>query len=220
MVVTPKIQLLLLVVLVFFVEYIPLIDRPFKWTVTYFHEISHGLAAILTGGDIVLIKLRMDASGLCQTTGGWRPLISFSGYAGSAVAGTLMYLTVVQRSQRTAKLLLSCFILLLTVSMLLWARDMVTLIILLGLIVIYSLIWCKEWVGLRLFIKFLALFVMLESVRMPLYLLEQSTKGDDVNLKILTHIPEVIWVMIWMLISLFCLFLTYISTNNQIKKST
>ncbi len=45
---------------------------PFRVFVVFLHEISHGLAAVLTGGRIVSIGLSIDEGGVCVTRGGWR----------------------------------------------------------------------------------------------------------------------------------------------------
>ena len=44
---------------------------PFRLFVVFLHEISHGIAAVLTGGQIVSIAMG-NAGGVCFTRGGWR----------------------------------------------------------------------------------------------------------------------------------------------------
>ena len=60
---------------------------PFKLFVTFLHEASHGLAAILTGGAIDRFVVNPDTSGLCYTRGGFRPLVVMGGYVGSCLWG-------------------------------------------------------------------------------------------------------------------------------------
>jgi len=91
MTLTPRQQLSLFIVLAFIIDYLPIINLPFLWSETFFHEISHGLAALLTGGTIHNITLNFNGSGVCTTSGGTRFLIAFSGYAGSALWGLLIY---------------------------------------------------------------------------------------------------------------------------------
>jgi hypothetical protein len=54
---------------------------------TFIHEASHGIAAVITGGRIASFAVHMDASGVAYTQGGFRPLILLAGYAGSALWG-------------------------------------------------------------------------------------------------------------------------------------
>jgi len=60
---------------------------PFRIFVVFLHEISHGLAAVLTGGAIESIGLSFDEGGVCRTRGGWPFLILNAGYLGSLLWG-------------------------------------------------------------------------------------------------------------------------------------
>jgi hypothetical protein len=60
---------------------------PLKLFVVLLHEISHGIAAILTGGGIERLVLTVDEGGLAFTRGGSRFLILSAGYLGSALWG-------------------------------------------------------------------------------------------------------------------------------------
>jgi hypothetical protein len=65
---------------------------PFRLFVVFLHEISHGLAAVLTGGTIVSIWLSFDEGGACLTRGGSRLLVLNAGYLGSLLWGALFLL--------------------------------------------------------------------------------------------------------------------------------
>ena len=66
---------------------------PLKLLVVLLHEISHGLAAVLTGGKIVSIEVNMNQGGLATTIGGNRFFIISAGYLGSMIwGGTIMVL--------------------------------------------------------------------------------------------------------------------------------
>lgn len=62
---------------------------PLRVFVVLLHEVSHGLAAVLTGGRIVSIELSPLEGGLCTTLGGWPFVIASAGYLGSALFGAL-----------------------------------------------------------------------------------------------------------------------------------
>jgi hypothetical protein len=62
---------------------------PLRVFVVFLHEISHGIAAALTGGRIVAIGLTLDEGGVCVTEGGSRFLILNAGYLGSLFWGAL-----------------------------------------------------------------------------------------------------------------------------------
>ena len=60
---------------------------PLKVLVVFFHELSHGLMAIATGGSIQEIQVVAQEGGMCVTAGGNRFLILSAGYLGSLVWG-------------------------------------------------------------------------------------------------------------------------------------
>jgi hypothetical protein len=72
---------------------------PLKLFVVLVHEISHGMAAVLTGGAIESIRLTADEGGVCLTRGGSRFLTLSAGYLGSLAFGSLLVL-VAARSRR------------------------------------------------------------------------------------------------------------------------
>lgn len=71
---------------------------PVKAFVVLLHEISHGLAAVVTGGTIVSISVTTDLGGLCTYRGGWDLVVLPAGYLGSLALGSLI-LVVSARSR-------------------------------------------------------------------------------------------------------------------------
>lgn len=65
---------------------------PVKLLVVFFHELSHGLAAVATGGEISHIELSSAIGGVCYTRGGWSLAILPAGYLGSMVWGAALLL--------------------------------------------------------------------------------------------------------------------------------
>ncbi len=71
---------------------------PVKLFVVILHEFSHGLAAILTGGEIVRIEVNAQIGGLCYTRGGALFIVASAGYLGSILWGGLI-LTIATRTR-------------------------------------------------------------------------------------------------------------------------
>ncbi len=65
---------------------------PFKILVVFMHELSHGLAAILTGGSIAEISLSPQQGGQAMLQGGNRFLTLSAGYLGSLLLGAMLLL--------------------------------------------------------------------------------------------------------------------------------
>lgn len=207
MTLTPRQRLSLFIVLAFIIDYLPIINLPFLWSETFFHEISHGLAALISGGTIHNITLNFNGSGLCTTSGGTRFLISFSGYTGSALWGLLIYSIADTLSPAKAKLMVGIMVAMLALTLLLWARNISTIIILSVLLLMYATPLYKAlWFRVKFFIQLIAVFIMLDAIRSPLYLLDGRDLGDGASLSNLTLIPEFFWVALWFVIAIGCLY--------------
>ncbi|MGD8908877.1 MAG: M50 family metallopeptidase [Chromatiales bacterium] len=194
------------------VKAIPLIHLPLDWFQTFFHELSHGLAALLTGGRIHQIHIAFDTSGSCLTSGGWLPLVLFSGYAGSALWGSLIYLSISAKHAKTIALSLGLLVLLVG---LLWVRDWVTPWILLTIIAILLLAYRygnRTWV--HRFVAFVGLYVLIDALRSPFHLLDGRRMGDDSELAKLTYLPEFFWILVWTMIAIGLIVLLY-QRNNR-----
>jgi hypothetical protein len=185
---------------------IPILSLPFNWLETYFHEISHGIAALLSGGHIIKIELFANGAGLCTTQGGNRFLVSFFGYAGAIIWGAMIYISA-RSHQRLAQIFSIIIVLLLSTTLILWARDLLTIFIclVLLLLVLFSL-KAKNLKMLQLLLQLFAMVVILNGLHSPLYLLDGRVIGDGASLANLTLIPEFIWVVIWSALGLVTLY--------------
>ena len=86
-------RLLLATGLSVIVSLLPVISAalyPLRLFVTFIHEGSHALAALLTGGHPAQIAVQPDASGVTYSFGGWGLLIVMAGYLGASAYGAAM----------------------------------------------------------------------------------------------------------------------------------
>jgi len=204
---TPQLRLILFIVAAFIIDYLPLVNLPFLWSETFFHEISHGLAALLTGGSIHNISLNFNGSGVCTTSGGIHFIVTFAGYAGSAIWGLLIYRVANTLSPKSSKIMVAVMVSMLVVTLVLWARDILTISILIVLLLMYGLPLYKSlWISVKSFIQLVGIFVLLDAIRSPLYLLDGRDLGDGATLASLTWIPEIVWVALWFAIASGCLY--------------
>jgi hypothetical protein len=194
---TQKYRFWLFLLLAAIVRQLPIVSIPFKWLESYFHEISHGMAALVSGGSIVQIQLFPNGAGLCTTQGGVAFLISFFGYAGAIIWGTLIY-SLAGKHQRMAQLFSAFIILLLVSSMIFWVRDLLTFVIVTVLLVLFVLMHKFEQIKyLQNFMQLIGALVLLNSLFSPLYLVDGRNLGDGASLANLTAIPEIVWVFLW-----------------------
>lgn len=192
-----------LLVFAVFISQIPIISIPFNWLESYFHEISHGLAALITGGHIVRIELFTNGAGLCTTRGGLAFVISFFGYAGATLWGWGIY-RLASAHQKVAQAFTYFILLVLVSSIVFWVRDLLTAFILAVLIIMFLLtLKLRKLVYLQLILQFIGVIILLNSLFSPTYLLDGRSLGDGAALAGMTLIPELIWVAIWCFLALF-----------------
>ncbi|WP_371372802.1 M50 family metallopeptidase [Thalassotalea aquiviva] len=202
----PRVQFLLLLFCAFLLKQVPYIGVGLQWLETFFHEISHGLAAIFTGGRILQIELYPNGGGLCTTLGGSAMITAFSGYAGAVGWGCLLFL-LATGIEKYSHWLSYALLLLLAMTSILWVRDIFTLMICLVLMgLFYSTTWLSSSQFLPVVFKIFALTVLLNALESPLVLFDGQAIGDGAALSSLTFIPEFVWIIIWTLLALFTLF--------------
>jgi len=171
---------------------------PFRVFVVFLHEVSHGLAAVLTGGRIVSIGLSFNEGGVCVTQGGWRFVILSAGYLGSLLWGALSLLLGARRRR---------------------APGVVALVGLFTLVV--TLVYVRTWFGFAYGLLAAAALILVASKLKPevseillasigvmscLYavwdissdvLLRSVPSSDASALAGITGVPAVIWGVLW-----------------------
>lgn len=186
-----------------FISYLPIISIPFTWIMTFFHEISHGIAALITGGSVENIRIHLNGSGLCYTQGGIQFIVTFAGYIGAVIWGVLLYMMADRLSHKRVNIIAFFLSGLILISALLWGRDILTLIILTILFCLFiSIIKLQETRVMKLVLKFMGIFVLLDAVKAPLNLIDGRHYGDGARLSDLTWIPEILWVILWFVIGM------------------
>ena len=70
---------------------------PISFYITSVHEVCHAITTLLTGGDVMTLNLHSQG-GFVSSVGGIFPLISISGYLGTALIGaTMLYCSKSER---------------------------------------------------------------------------------------------------------------------------
>lgn len=91
---------------------------PVKLLVVLLHELSHGLMALATGGEVHGLYITMQETGACRTSGGNAFLIISAGYLGSMFFGGL----ILTCSRSRTQIAVTCFTL---GALLLWSAFQV-----------------------------------------------------------------------------------------------
>lgn len=206
-------------IVAFLLTRLPFISVPFKWFESYFHELSHGIATVVSGGVVSQIQLFPNGAGLCYSLGGNGVLIAFSGYLGAAIWGYLIFLLATWRDG--IRFTLSFLAMTILASVVLWSRDLLTIIILLCLAGLILLpLKLKNSRPLNSLLRILGLMIILNAMASPMVLFGLAGQGDAVALASMTWIPAWIWVVLWLAFSCFMLWLSWRkvdSTKGNIK---
>lgn len=177
---------------------------PLKILVVFFHELSHALMALLTGGEVLSIRLTMDEGGLCTTRGGIRWLILSSGYLGSLLWGGLILLLAA--FSRKDKLLLTTLGVLLFMLSILWLRPLNSLGFLFAMITSCALVASGYYFSDRACGFVLKIIGLATILYVPQDIISdaiwRSTMPSDARmLGQLTGIPTIIWGGLWLLLA-------------------
>jgi hypothetical protein len=182
---------------------------PFQLFVTLIHELSHGLAALLTGGRFLEFTIAPNTTGVATTSGGWRWLIIPAGYVGAALFGGLLLVLINRKSgargRRWLTVGLGVFFALTTA---LFARNLTAIII--GSATALTLLGLG-WHGPPLLLLFglnlLAIQSALNAFDSLLGLTRLSAgplklANDAQSMAELTQIPALVWAILWTLVAL------------------
>ncbi|MCU0291385.1 MAG: M50 family metallopeptidase [Thermoanaerobaculaceae bacterium] len=178
---------------------------PLKILVVFFHELSHGLAAILTGGRIARIEVVAAQGGVCWTMGGNQFLTLTAGYLGSLAwgAGVLLAATGSKRD-RAVSIGLGSIVLAATV---LWVRPVLSFgfgfhLLAGGALVLFGWLLPDAFndIVLKVFGVTSCLYVIPDIYSDTIA--RSHLRSDARMLAEMTHIPTVIWGGLWILIAL------------------
>lgn len=206
------VELLLLAIALVVVWQLPWLGwlaYPFRLFGTFVHELSHGLAAIGTGGQFQRFSVSPDLSGLAWSAGGIRVIVSSAGYIGSAIfGGVLIALHARWFSARTLLLGMAAVF---AVLCLLFVRNLygvATALVLTAAMAYAGLKFSEPWRdGL---LKVLALQLILDGYNSLFTVFALSRTGnaqtDAAAMAQLTWLPATFWAVLWMLVSTVIVF--------------
>jgi hypothetical protein len=228
----PQLLLLLLAtaitLVLWFLPFADYIVYPIRLFVTFIHESSHALIAVLTGGSVQSLTISSDGSGVVYSAPGGMIgglLTSSAGYLGTTAFGVLM-LYLIRRSVSPNKVLaaLGIFVAAMTIIFTIVSPifnflslnttfSSIAFTVLAGSLLAAGLVglglYAKENVA-RFAVAFLAVQCLLNAaldlvnvffINAPLIGTDMHT--DAANMSAATGIPSLLWVVIWIGISLF-----------------
>jgi len=209
--------ILLSLSIVFIIFYNSYLVFPIKLFVVFLHEISHTIAAYLTGGKVSYLTFNLNLSGKTVIEKGNSIFIASSGYLGSLAIGILLYLS--SYSKRLKKWLLNTLFFLIFIITINLVQG--GLQIFLGLFVsaVFFIIprYLSNYVA-NLILKFIGLsscLYVLADIKEDL-LTSTLRETDTQILEYITGISSTLIGFIWLLLSALAIFFLF---RFSIKKS-
>ena len=224
----PQIMLLLiataLTIALWFIPFADYLVYPIRLFVTFIHEGGHALAAVLTGGSVESLTVAPDSSGLvtAYSSSSIATLIfSSAGYLSATAYGVLL-LALIRWNVSPRKILFGSgvFIALLTVVFGLFAPVLhvfsgdisffgMAFTVFSGALLTAGLLGIARYASLKwanFFVGFLAVQCLLNAVfdLKNLYVISTTTNAhnDAMNMAQVTGLPPVLWILIWIGISI------------------
>ncbi|MWV45671.1 M50 family peptidase [Paenibacillus sp. HJL G12] len=176
---------------------------------TLVHELSHGLVTLVLSGKVMVIYLYSNQSGVTLSSfdANWKSIpISLAGYIGSALFSLLLFFLYAKRQERAGLIIVMA---LAAIAAVLFVRN--------G----YGVIWCAGFAILSALVAFMAppwlrsgyyiliaFICLVESVVSPFVILSLSlyhpgAAGDAANLAQVTHVPALLWCLVFAAVSLW-----------------
>lgn len=179
---------------------------PLKILVVLFHELSHGLVALATGGSVVGIRVVPQEGGLCLTAGGSRFLTLSAGYLGSLVWGGLILLAAAR--SRFDRALTAGLGAVLLAAALLWVRPLISFGFAFTLLAAAALLAAGAYLP-EAANDFLLKTIGLTSILYAVFDIQDDVlsrphllQSDAALLHELTGVPTLVWGVLWMAVAL------------------
>lgn len=178
--------------------------KPFE---IFVHEASHGIAALMSGFEIVEFEMRWlrgHVSSLQPETAYLRSaFVSFSGYAGGTIFGFMIFLASIKYRKVFMGILT-----LMSIYFTFHFSDLHTVGIMAYIIAVFALC-TKEWKGIDYILRFIGVYIMTTSVIAPTHQLAHDRHSDSISLQELIPLPEWFYVGLWMLFSISTIFYSF-----------
>jgi Peptidase M50B-like len=204
----PQVRTLLIAALItialWYVPFLSVLSYPFTLFVTFIHEGSHALAALLTGNSVSSLKVSPDTSGLTYTiTSGTfsQIIVSSAGYLGAMAYGALL-LFLIRRAVAARYVLIGSGAFILALTVIFGLSSPFTIIM--GVGIAAGLTAIATYASPRVatfFLSFLAVQSVLNAFLDLKTLFASSfssgVQSDATNMANATGIPAIFWTLVW-----------------------
>ncbi len=208
-----------------------IIIKPIKLFTVFLHELGHAFMAIVTGGNITALKIYFNESGYVTSL----PKDSFSAFliANGGYLGSVLFAIciLVLKNTRFKKYIIGVIaIIFLAVTFRysgIISFTMLYSVIFAGFAIVIYMIqndklndWVIEIIGIgsityAIYDTFVDTVLMQINYQFGLFSWGKMPVTDAVQLANLTHIPSIVWGVVWLTISIFAIYTTLFKKKRK-----
>jgi hypothetical protein len=178
---------------------------PIKVFVVLLHEVGHGLAAVLTGGEIARIEISSNLGGVCWSRGGSMLAVLPAGYLGSMAFGGLILIGAAKtRHDQAISIAIGVIVGVIT---LLYVRNLFGIAF--GLVFALAMIAAGKLLSEKvndLLLRFIGMTSSLYAIiDIKEDLISRTVNGSDAFQMSKTFgLPPVFWGVLWIVVAIGC----------------
>ncbi|MFH1196443.1 MAG: M50 family metallopeptidase [bacterium] len=181
---------------------------PIKLFTVILHEVSHGIAGILSGGQILMIQFDPNLGGMCIIEGGNEFIVASAGYIGSLILGSILFISSFKKYLSYWVCIGYGALLILITSNLLVGKFEIIMSLLFAVFLILSAKFLK-WEIHSFIMKLIGLtscIYVLFDIKDDLFA-SAERQTDAQLIFLLTGIPIFIWATLWLFIAALTIYL-------------
>lgn len=209
-------------IILWFVPFAEVLSYPFRIFVTFIHEGGHAIAALLTGNSVQSLSVSMNASGETYTTQGGtfsQMFVSSAGYLGAMTFGALLLVLIRRAVAARVVLVGSALVILVLTTVFGFFKPLVAgswsslsgipFTLFAGIALVIGLLAVARFASARVatfVVSLLAVQCVLNALLdlKTVFFLSSpfapAVPNDAVNMANVTHIPAIIWAIIWIVV--------------------
>jgi len=175
---------------------------PVKLLSIYFHEMSHSIVTLITGGKVTYVGITSNLGGITNSQGASDSAVLISGYLGSTIFGILTYLFSSKRDfSRVYLVFLSILFLAFSTFMVKNSYGVVAGVII--AVIFFALVFIKNQIFLSILLKIIALINMAYVINDVIHdtFVTVNIYSDAARLEQLTGYSDNIWGILWIAVA-------------------
>ncbi|MFA7288071.1 MAG: M50 family metallopeptidase [Melioribacteraceae bacterium] len=174
---------------------------PIKVISILFHELSHGYAAILSGGIVDSISIQKSLNGVTSISGGNDLFIAFSGYSGSLLFGMIIFYSSIK--MKTKNFILIGIGVLLFISTVNLIEGFIGVFTGISYSIMFIILGILEYGFIKYFVRFLGLVILTYSMADIIIdlLISNNQVNDAIILSVITDVSPIVWGLVFFILS-------------------